>query len=373
MNKCIFLQIVTFLIICLINLSKADELKKLILITKPEKAQIFINGELIGETPLSFQFTEYDTIVNVLIKKKSYVDENIPVKIMTNKTHRIYRELKKEGMIFINSEPINANVFLNGQLKGKTPLEVNQIPQGENFVELKLDGYQKLKTHIEIFSEKKQLLHKFRRKEGEISIFCNPNISNIYLNNSFIGNSPLINEDINFGKYTLSVEKEGYFSSENIVDINRDNKKFEIEINLKPKNVNYSLLYSALFPGIGQYYSGRKTSGLVYFSIGLGGVIYSSILYNNFIKSKRNYNDVKNNYENSVDPIELSILFSSMKDKHNVMEKEEKLFQNSLLYFSGLWLINLIDVYFLFPNTEIPDLRLNLNSNNVELCTSFNF
>ena len=64
-----------------------------------------------------------------------------------------------------------------------------------------LDGYQKLKTQIEIYSEKKQLVHKFRRKEGEISILSNPNNSNIYLNNSFIGNSPLINEDINFGKY----------------------------------------------------------------------------------------------------------------------------------------------------------------------------
>ena len=55
---------------------------------------------------------------------------------------------KGTGDIFIKSDPPETEVYLNNQLRGKTPLVLRDLDIGEKVLEFNKQGYGKLMLHI---------------------------------------------------------------------------------------------------------------------------------------------------------------------------------------------------------------------------------
>ncbi len=114
------------------------------IITKPEGAKVYLNGNLIGETPL-----RQNEIVagehKIIIKKRGYepIEAGITVKdkILTNIEHTL---TEATGILNINTAPGNATVIFDNESIGNAPLKIKNVSSGAHTLKISKKGYDDL-------------------------------------------------------------------------------------------------------------------------------------------------------------------------------------------------------------------------------------
>ncbi len=108
--------------------------------SKPLGAQVKVDGEVKGSTPLSVSLTRGAHVVELSAGGEPRV---IPIEIASGQTLAQYVELagiQTLGRLSIQSAPAGATVLIDGQPRGTTPLEVPDVPAGEHELVLDLNG-----------------------------------------------------------------------------------------------------------------------------------------------------------------------------------------------------------------------------------------
>jgi hypothetical protein len=108
--------------------------------SKPMGAQVKVDGEVKGNTPLSFSLARGAHVVEISAGGEPRV---IPIEIASGQTLSQYVELagiQTLGRLSIQSAPAGATVLIDGQPRGTTPLEVPDVPAGEHELVLDLNG-----------------------------------------------------------------------------------------------------------------------------------------------------------------------------------------------------------------------------------------
>jgi hypothetical protein len=108
--------------------------------SRPVGAQVKVDGEVRGVTPLSLSLGAGAHVMEIAAGTEPRV---IPVTIAAGETVAQYVELagvSAMGRVSVQSAPSGATVLLDGQLRGRTPIELADVAVGEHEVVLDLDG-----------------------------------------------------------------------------------------------------------------------------------------------------------------------------------------------------------------------------------------
>ena len=111
------------------------------IISRPEGAQVFVDGVVRGVTPLrlSLPIGSYS-----LELQNGSARRSVPLTIEAGSTVRQYVDLapggNTTGQIEVTSDPAGANVSLNGELRGTTPLLIEAVAPGQYTVALTQGG-----------------------------------------------------------------------------------------------------------------------------------------------------------------------------------------------------------------------------------------
>ena len=108
--------------------------------SKPMGAQVKIDGEVRGITPLSLSIAGGAHVMEIAAGTEPRV---IPITVTAGQTLSQYVELvgvSALGRLSIQSAPIGATVLLDGQPRGVTPLELPDVSAGEHELVLDLKG-----------------------------------------------------------------------------------------------------------------------------------------------------------------------------------------------------------------------------------------
>ena len=108
--------------------------------SKPMGAQVKIDGEVRGITPLSLSVAGGAHVMEIAAGAEPRV---IPITITAGQTLAQYVELvgvSALGRLSIQSSPVGATVLLDGQPRGVTPLELPDVSAGEHELVLDLKG-----------------------------------------------------------------------------------------------------------------------------------------------------------------------------------------------------------------------------------------
>ena len=133
------------------------------------------------------------------------------------------------GSMMITSEPTGATVFVAGQEKGVTPVEVPQLSFGKHQVKLKLKGYQDLEQEIELTAENpNQTLPSFKLSKvaaamGTLIIESEPSGAFIVIANRVMGVTPK-SFPRKPGTYDITLKKDGYLDYSGNVKVAQDKK-----------------------------------------------------------------------------------------------------------------------------------------------------
>ena len=113
----------------------------------PEGAEVLLNGTQYGYTPYTGILTRGD--YEMVLKKDMYHDkiEQIIVEPDTTMTYT-FRLKPHFGRLSLTSDPLGAEIFLDDNLLGKTPLNVDKVPSGSHELLARLEFYENvLKTY----------------------------------------------------------------------------------------------------------------------------------------------------------------------------------------------------------------------------------
>lgn len=127
--------------------------------SSPLGADVYLNGTLIGTTPIE----EYPLVPGTYeleIVKENYESQTIAVTVEPGESKNITVTLSPvKAILEVLSEPPGANVYLNGTLIGTTPIKDYSILPGTYELKILKDGYQEYSTLITIGPKETKSFH----------------------------------------------------------------------------------------------------------------------------------------------------------------------------------------------------------------------
>jgi len=156
------------------------------LITEPENAQVFINGENRGSTPHIIEKLtpgEY----KISLKLSGFEDFNETISLSSGGKKKFVVQLMNiYGGLLIFCEPESASVNLNGIFIGKAPINCDTLKPGTYEVELSLPNYSSKKINANVEKGRKDTIFialdpLWKQLFGSLSISSTPNGATIIL------------------------------------------------------------------------------------------------------------------------------------------------------------------------------------------------
>lgn len=158
----------------------------------------------------------------VEVKKDGYKSDT---RIVLIKKGEEYQELfvldPMLGSIDVKSTPLAAMVYLDDELKGKSPLRIEGLSIGKHVIKIVKEGYVSSINDVTVSEDETMYIEQSLLKG--IKITTDPSSANIYLDGNFVGVSPHVLMNLGAGKYQIKMEKEGYadITKDLIVDPNK--------------------------------------------------------------------------------------------------------------------------------------------------------
>ena len=118
----------------------------------PEGAVVYLDGKESGQTPLSLKSLTFGNH-SVEFKKEGYVSQSRSISVKDESPEKLHAELAVlGGSLNIETSPSGAEVFLENESRGVTPLELTELPPGESEVTVRLTGFKDASEKVTIVS-----------------------------------------------------------------------------------------------------------------------------------------------------------------------------------------------------------------------------
>ena len=193
----------------------------LLLRTDPPGCAIAIDGVAAGTTPRLFTDLDAKETYKVRLTKAGYLPQDLVVKF--NGREPLVRDEKMvldSGAISIISDPAGAEVTVNGIVRGVTPLEVKDVPNGRAAVKFRLDGFAEEVRELAMRAGDRQTLSiVLSPLPGSLHLASVPDGARFYLDEEARGQGPLAITGLKPGEYRVRAELAGYGTIEKTVAI----------------------------------------------------------------------------------------------------------------------------------------------------------
>ena len=126
----------------------------------PDGATIYFDENYVGVSPKII--SDIPTGIHAIsLKLDGYYDWNSEIEIVKGKTVSIKaqmetREIPYDGSINIQSTPSNAEVYIDGELKGYTPLIIRELGPSNYHITLKREGYQDWDASVDVSANEQE-------------------------------------------------------------------------------------------------------------------------------------------------------------------------------------------------------------------------
>ncbi len=197
--------------VCANASDEIEPLSFLSVITIPDNAEVSINREIRGSSPLDITNLKKGTYL-ISVKKRNYHTAYRTVQIKDNTKLAVEIEIEPiTGLAFIETIPPGADVIINEIQKGRSPLLINDLPIGEYEVHLSSPGYQSAIIPLTINDRVPQrIFTELRFDAAIITVLSEPPGASVVVNGIERGTAPCSSINVPEGESTVMVSAEGY-------------------------------------------------------------------------------------------------------------------------------------------------------------------
>ena len=192
--------------------------------TKPEGAQIFIDGDFYGisNTVLSELPIGQHRVLLVLDNYSDYaatvtIDEGMSQSIV-----HTFETIPTTGRVTVASVPYNADIYLNGEFEGTTQKTLEEVMPGTYDVVIKKNGYDDWTGRVDVAAGKiTEVIAELLPSKVLVFVNTVPKDAGVSIDGVYSGTTPL-EIPAEQGLHTIMIEKFGYESIETEEDIGAD-------------------------------------------------------------------------------------------------------------------------------------------------------
>jgi len=178
--------------------------------SKPEGAEISYNNASLGQTPMLLTTLNPGTH-RLTLSLPGFQNKNVDLVIEDRTPIKLEVDLMSaSGTLNIETDPADAEVFINGISRGKTPTLIERIPEGSVNIEIKAEGYEPHARQVSLAAGEVQKINlAMKPLPGTIQIVSIPTGARIYINDEFKSTTPFAFEKAPPGTYRIRVERPG--------------------------------------------------------------------------------------------------------------------------------------------------------------------
>ena len=180
----------------------------------PSGAELSVDGEIIGQTPLTTEVLETGSQVSIAARGYKTWERELTVKAGEAAVHPPVELIVADGTLDISTSPRGASVTINGEFRGTAPLSVPLSPLSSHRVELYLEGYQKATRSVSVEPEQQSSLSlNLTPIIGRIALSVDPPDAEVLVNGSVHGTG---SQDLALTarEHKITVRKPGYEAQE---------------------------------------------------------------------------------------------------------------------------------------------------------------
>jgi hypothetical protein len=127
---------------------------------------------------------------------------------------------KGSGSLSIATEPAGAEVYLDAELKGKTPLTLSSVPAGTHSLTLMKKGYSPLPKEIVVSANTATpVSERLQKQTGALDITTTPTGAQIFVDDKYQGTAPKKIEGILTGPHQLKAQLANYQAAQQQVEV----------------------------------------------------------------------------------------------------------------------------------------------------------
>ncbi len=219
--------------------------------SNPQGAKVYIDGTYRGVTPISISSLRAGTH-EVKVIKSGYQAWRENVYVGPNDIARVYATLVPNpvGTITVNTVPSGASVYLDGILRGQSPVTFTADP-GTHTLKLSLSNYKtKTITFTLNAGERRTFNYTLQKivQYGSLKIRSNPQGARVYIDGTYKGTTPISISSIRAGTHQIRIKMSGYEEWVENVYVEA-NQRTDIYASLTPSIVYGDLVISSGVPG----------------------------------------------------------------------------------------------------------------------------
>ncbi len=204
----------------------------------PGRATVYLNSDSIGQTTLiNHAVSPGNYMLHVMNPDYGNIDTSItvnpgnhldlsfvfrekiqpedPGKSADFKKQSVKPPLPSNPVVTVRSDPADAILWINGQIKGRTPCKIWDLEKGMYVFKLQRDGYKMYENDILINQNKTQIISAtLLPLKGELHINTNPDSALVFIDGQkiFQKSTPVTLRDILVGDHKIEIRKSGYAS-----------------------------------------------------------------------------------------------------------------------------------------------------------------
>lgn len=203
------------------------------IVTTPLEADIFLDNKPLGLSPQTL--TGLDAGEHILkLSKADYLDHEEVVVVEGDEIKRlnIHMEKIRPAMLKITTQPPNCDVYVNGELKGRSPAVVRELMPGQVKIKITNPMYRDWTESVTLTNgEVKEINPELAKKTGTLIVKSQPAGADVRMNGVAKGETPLTLPDVEYGTHQVTISKTNYQPAKEKVELMSDTPK-SISVNL---------------------------------------------------------------------------------------------------------------------------------------------
>ena len=128
-----------------------------------------------------------------------------------------------KGSMFIDSFPQNSEVYVDGVVKGNTPLTVNNLDFGEYEVQVKHDGFRTFTKTVDLSRNKRKItvIANLEHITFVLQVNSYPTESEVYVDGIKKGLTPITIDDLSLGEHFVEVKRANFSTWSQKINVNQ--------------------------------------------------------------------------------------------------------------------------------------------------------
>ncbi len=214
-----------------------------------EGVDIYIDNEKVGTGSWHGILNAGTYSVECRKEKHKSVSENIVVTDSCDQTITLKSPIPIVGTLMMISTPLGANITIDGEEHGVTPLTIENLLIGEHTIIVSKDDF-KSDTCIVDITENNMLEKTVALKSiTHVTIATKQKKAELYINDEYVGSTPYTAEMLP-GEYNLCIVKEGFRNFERSILL--DGTEFNVRYKLKRQ---YKQKYGVYLDASAQFFN----------------------------------------------------------------------------------------------------------------------